>query len=64
VNVLLYLKLNNFKDFFSKYKVKQRKHLLLMEKNDQQDCAGEQHSNLELIKKIQAQISILEKNSN
>jgi hypothetical protein len=35
-----------------------------MEKNDQQDCAGEQHSNLDLIKKIQAQISILEKNSN
>jgi hypothetical protein len=35
-----------------------------MEKNDQKDCAEEQHSNLDLIKKIQAQISILEKNSN
>jgi hypothetical protein len=36
-----------------------------MNKNDQQNCGGEeQHSNLDLIKKIQAQISILEKNSN
>ena len=40
-------------------------HFLLMNKNDQQNCGGEeQHSNLDLIKKIQAQISILEKNSN
>jgi hypothetical protein len=35
-----------------------------MEKNDQLGCAEEQHGNLDLIKKIQAQISILEKNSN
>jgi hypothetical protein len=35
-----------------------------MEKNDQLSCAEEQHSKLDLIKKIQAQISILEKNSN
>jgi hypothetical protein len=35
-----------------------------MEKNDQLSCAEEQHGNLDLIRKIQAQISILEKNSN
>jgi hypothetical protein len=35
-----------------------------MEKNDQLSCAEEQHGNLDLIKKIQVQISILEKNSN